>query len=490
VSHLTTPATGRAPGAWQATVATLIVVSAIVVGTATPVYATTDLYWARQWAPVQIGAPAAWRRTTGTGVRIGVVDTGIDLEHEDLSAKVVASTSCLGTGGNSASCRGSAQDDNGHGTAVSSIAAAVTGNGKGIAGVAPGAELVVARSLTDNGHGGAVGDSVDVLAGVDWVVAHGARIVNLSLGTDAGEPAGPSPMAPAIERAWARGAIPVVAAGNGTPDERVSAYANLDAVVVGASDRDGGRAPYSLSLRGTKWGLLAPGGSGGDPRSPGYLARNVVSAIWVGGQSSSYGASSGTSVAAPHVAGALALLLAQGLTRESAIQHLIDTAVNAGPCGSGCHGRLDVAGAVGSVGGAPPPTTVGTQARGLVGGSPTQPDGGAPVPGAAAVPPSTDVAVTTPPSPPAPLPSDDQGGTAADRSLALPEPGSSLQLASAPGSDALVPPPLLVVVAATTVVSSVLLEWLARRDRGMPIRSMSGPDPHHAVDGGGASHPR
>ncbi len=476
--------------AWHALFATLFVVSGIVVGTAKPVYATTDLYWARQWAPVQIGAPAAWRRTTGTGVRIGVVDTGVDLEHEDLSAKVVASTSCLGTGGNSVSCRGSAQDDNGHGTAVSSIAAAVTGNGKGIAGVAPGAELVVARSLTDDGHGGAVGNSIDVLAGVDWVVAHGARIVNLSLGTDAGEPPGSSPIALAIERAWARGAIPVVAAGNGIPDERVSAYANLDAVVVGASDRDGGLAPYSLSLRGTKWGLLAPGGSGGDPRSPGYLARNVISANWVGGQSSSYGASGGTSIAAPHVAGALALLLAQGLTREAAIRRLVDTTTNAGPCGSGCHGRLDVAAAVGPSSATNPPTTVTDQAGGTAAGSATQAGGEVSTPSSVVAPPR-DAGGSPPSSRPSPLPSDAQDGDSSERSLAvLPEPGPSLQLASAQGSDALVPPGLLALVVSMTVVSSVLLEWLARRDRGIPVSPMGGPDPHHGADGDGASHPR
>ncbi len=347
-----------ARGRWRSSIFGLIVASGLSVVGASPAHATTDRYWSRQWAPAQIGVPDAWPRTTGSGVRIGVVDTGVDLGHEDLAGKIVASTSCLGAAGLAASCRGSAQDDNGHGTIVSSIAAAVTGNGKGIAGIAPGAELVVARSLADDGKGGAMGTPGDVLTGVDWVVAHGARVVNLSLGTEAGAPPGPSPLAQAIERAWSRGAIPVVAAGNGTPSQASSAYANLDAVVVGANNRDGSVAAYSLALGGTKWGLLAPGGAGGDPRAPGFLADNVVSATWVDGRTNSYGAAGGTSVAAPHVAGSLALLLAQGLSREAAIRRLLDTADTSRPCGSGCHGRIDVARAVGSERAPAPQTTV------------------------------------------------------------------------------------------------------------------------------------
>jgi len=452
---------------WRAFVATVVVAAGIVAFAASPASATTDLYWSRQWTPSQIGAPDAWRRTTGVGVRIGVIDTGVDLDHEDLGAKVVASTSCLRTGGVSASCRGSAQDDNGHGTAVSSIAAAVTGNGKGIAGIAPGAELVEVRALTDDGHGGAIGDPADVLAGIDWVIDHGARIVNLSLGTGAGGYAGPSPMAQAIERAWARGAIPVVAAGNGTPDQAPSAYANLDAVVVGANGRDGTMAPYSLSLSGTKWGLLAPGGTGGDPRDPGFLAQNVVSAIWVEGHSNSYGASSGTSIAAPHVSGALALLLAQGLSREAAIRRMLETVDDAGPCGNGCHGRLDVARAVGSERGVTPKPTVRRDVQGSAPGRSQPVDRGVdPPPPAAVVAPTKDPAASTPLPSREPLPVDPPGGDTSERSLALlPEPGSSLRLAASSGSDDLVPRNLVFLVVSTTVVSSAVLEWMARRDR-------------------------
>lgn len=457
------PATARR--LWRAPVAAVIIASGIALPGASPAHATTDFYWAQQWAPSQIGAPDAWRRTTGAGVRIGVVDTGVDLDHEDLAGKIAASTSCVGTGGNVASCGGSGQDDNGHGTVVGSIAAAATDNGKGIAGVAPGAELVVARSLTDDGRGGAVGNAADVMAGIDWVVAHGARVVNLSLGTDADGGPGPSPLAQAIERAWARGAIPVVAAGNGTPDQAASVYASMNAVVVGASYRDGSAAPYSVSLAGAKWGLLAPGGSGGDPASPSFVAQNVVSATWLRGQRNSYAASSGTSIAAPHVSGALALLLAQGLNREEAIGRMLETADRSRPCGRGCRGKLDVARAVGADSGATPPPTLAVE-----GG------GSGPVSGTGAErddTPTEDVVVAPPegseaggPPVPEPLPIDVPDGDDSEQSLTLlPEPGSSLRLAAAPGSDALVPRNLLLLVVLVTVVSSVSLESLARRDR-------------------------
>src|SRR5581483_2931452 len=77
--------------------------------------ATNDPYFSAQWALQRINAPQAWTLSTGSGIRIGVVDTGIDLKHEDLTAKVVASTSCVGANDFESGCSGSAQDDNGHG---------------------------------------------------------------------------------------------------------------------------------------------------------------------------------------------------------------------------------------------------------------------------------------------------------------------------------------------------------------------------------------
>ena len=108
-------------------------------------HASHDPEFDRQWGLAAIGAPAAWAKTTGAGVKIGIVDTGVDLSHEDLAGQVVESSSCLDSDGDPLKCTGSAQDDFGHGTHVAGIIAAVKDNGKGIAGVAPDAQLVVAK---------------------------------------------------------------------------------------------------------------------------------------------------------------------------------------------------------------------------------------------------------------------------------------------------------------------------------------------------------
>jgi len=311
-----------------------------------------DPFRAQQWALDQIGAAKAWPVTTGKGVRIGVVDTGIDLTHEDLADKVVASTNCVGSKGDPAACSGSAQDLDGHGTVVSGIAAADTGNGRGIAGVAPGAELVVARALGGN-QPTPIGTPADVNAAIRWVVDHGARVVNLSLGVAylSGRSSA-SPLASGLGYAWDHGAIPVVASGNVAPGGEALAdtgYVGVNVVVVGATGRNGNLAPYSRPFPAAPWGLVAPGGSGGDPSGTGFASANVLSSAPGSVVRGGYAYAAGTSLAAPHVSGALALLLAEGMSSLDAVQHLLKTADRSRACGTGCNGRLDVGRAATSV---------------------------------------------------------------------------------------------------------------------------------------------
>lgn len=320
--------------------------------TALPAGASSDPLWPSQWALTQIGAPQSWSRTTGAGILIGVVDTGVDANHEDLAGKVIASTSCVGSRGDPSACGGSGQDDHGHGTHVSAIAAATTDNNRGIAGVAPGARLVVAKALTSNGGSTPTGSVADLNAGIRWVVDRGARVVNLSVGGDWSRTnSAGAALSEGIAYAWSRGAIPVLAAGNDPLGlgQQVPDYREIDAVVVGASDPSGNVASYSSRLDTARWGLVAPGGAGGDPGQPETYARaNVVSAWSNGHGFNGYAVAAGTSMAAAHVSGALAQLLAQGLGPEIAVQHLLATASTATGCGAGCHGRLDVARATGA----------------------------------------------------------------------------------------------------------------------------------------------
>jgi thermitase len=305
---------------------------------ATSAGASNDADFAKQWSLAKIGATEAWSRTTGQGVRVGIVDTGIDLNHEDLAGRVVAHTSCVGAAGDPTKCKGSAQDDQGHGTHVGGIVAASKDNGVGIAGVAPNAELVVAKALNAAG----AGTEEDINAAIKWVVDNGARVVNLSLG----DPnfvftslIGTS-MREGIDYAWSKGAIPVVAAGNSNLlglGIGSSNYGDLNALVVGATGPNDEVSEYSSPIGSAKWGILAPGGAGdGNPD------HDIYSTFWDGKKPNAYRALAGTSMAAPHVAGAAALLLAEGLAPEQVVERLISTADSRVACDN-CKGRLDLA---------------------------------------------------------------------------------------------------------------------------------------------------
>ncbi len=281
---------------------------------ATAAGASRDTDFDKQWGLAKIGAPEAWANSTGQGVRVGIVDTGVDLNHEDLAGRVVESTSCVGAAGDPAKCSGSAQDDQGHGTHVAGIIAANKDNDLGIAGVAPDAELVVAKALSAAG----AGTEEDINAGIKWVVDHGAKVVNLSLGDPnfVFTSLMGTGMREGIEYAWSKGAVPVVASGNSNLlglGLGSSNYGSLNAVIVGATGPNDEVAEYSSPIGSAKWGILAPGGAGdGNP------ANDIYSTFWKAGSPNAYEALAGTSMAAPHVAGAVALLLAEGLSPQQA----------------------------------------------------------------------------------------------------------------------------------------------------------------------------
>jgi len=307
-----------------------------------PAGASNDPGFEKQWGLHQIGAEAAWARTTGAKIRVGIVDAGIDLAHEDLANRVVAATSCLQSKGDPAKCEGSAQDDVGHGTHVAGIIGANRDNGIGVAGVAPDAELVVAK-VADAGGGINIEDAN---AGIRWVVDQGARVVNLSLGDliFVRTATFGSRLSDGIEYAWSKGAVPVIASGNsGLFGAGIGSqeYGDIDALVVGATGPDDLVADYSSPTGNANWAILAPGGA-----SDGDDTHKVWSTFWEKDKQNSYAYLSGTSMAAPHVTGAVALLLAQGLSPQDAVQRLLDTADKSVPCGADsptCAGRLDVA---------------------------------------------------------------------------------------------------------------------------------------------------
>ncbi|HEY3108269.1 MAG TPA: S8 family serine peptidase [Chloroflexota bacterium] len=259
-------------------------------------FVPNDRLYAQQWAPARIGAPSAWDVTVGTaGVAIAILDSGVDQDHPDLAAKLRPGANFLGADPSydPSSCptRDGVQDDFDHGTHVSGIAAAATNNGIGVAGIAWQPMILPVKVLDCRGNG----SDVQVIAGMDWAVGQGARIINLSFGG-----AGQSDVLDAaVERAWRAGALVIAAAGNAATDVPFYPAASPHALAITASDRDDHFAS-SFSNRGP-WVSLAAPGVGILSTYPTYMAQYHVQ---VG-----YQFKDGTSMAAPHVAGLAALLL-------------------------------------------------------------------------------------------------------------------------------------------------------------------------------------
>ncbi len=269
---------------------------------------------------VQVGAPIAWQHgLTGAGTTVAVVDTGIDAEHPDLAGKTVAAADFSG--------EGDVVDRNGHGTHVASIVAGTgAASGGRYKGVAPDAKLVVAKVFDASGEG----DTAQVMAGIDWVVAQGAKIVNLSLG--AGVSDGYDPLSQQLDTLSAeKGTLFVVAAGNAGPGDRTvtTPGAAASALTVGALDRDNSLAWFSsrgprLRDAAVKPEIAAPGVGIAAARAAGTELGEPVDDF--------YTRLSGTSMATPHVAGAAAILLQQqpGLSGEALKNELVSTAKDVG----------------------------------------------------------------------------------------------------------------------------------------------------------------
>jgi subtilisin family serine protease len=246
----------------------------------------------------QIGAPAAWEAGyTGEGVTLAVLDTGVDTTHPDLDDVLVGSRDFTGMG--------STTDHHGHGTHVASIALGSGEASDGVnRGVAPGADLLVGKVLGEDG-----GATSWVIEGMEWAASEGADVVNMSLGERGNHSDGTDPGSLAVNALSAQyGTLFVISAGNEGENGNgtVAAPGAADAALtVGAVD-DADEVT-SFSSRGPRGGdsalkpdVTAPGDEIVAARAVGTEMGTVVDEQHV--------ALSGTSMAAPHVAGAAAVL--------------------------------------------------------------------------------------------------------------------------------------------------------------------------------------
>ena len=258
------------------------------------------------WGLKLLGIPLLWKETQGEGIKVGVLDTGIALEHPDLQPAILEARDFTRS-------PSAAYDAQGHGTHVSGIIAARR-NAKGIVGVAPQSKIIAAKVLNDEG----AGTSQDIVAGIHWAIAFGADILSMSLGS----PEPDEEIHQALLLAISKGIFVITAAGNEGPDLDTVGYPAgfPEMVAVGSIDRR--KRLSQFSSRGRQVDVVAPG----DEITSCYPPR-------------SYATLSGTSMATPFISGVVALALAKHRkiggktplrTQQDLIEHLCRTSAEAG----------------------------------------------------------------------------------------------------------------------------------------------------------------
>ncbi len=247
------------------------------------------------WGVDRIEADLVHPTIKGKGIPVSVIDTGIDLEHPDLSvAGNVTFVDGTLTG----------DDDNGHGTHCAGIIAALA-NDQGIVGVAPEASLYAVKVLGAGGQG----YLSDIIAGINWSVDHGIRVVSMSLGN----PSDFQSLHDACDAAYNSGVLLVAAAGNsgnaaGDGDNMLYPAKYSSVIAVGATDSNNQRATFSST--GSSLEIAAPG-------------VDIYSTVPGG-----YGTISGTSSACPHVAGSAALVFAAGAGSNTEVRRILQNAAS------------------------------------------------------------------------------------------------------------------------------------------------------------------
>jgi hypothetical protein len=281
--------------------------------------AVNDPYIGSEWHLAKINASTAWDTSMGAGVTIAVLDSGVNVNHPDLKANLVA-------GYNIYSSNTDLTDVCGHGTAVAGSAAATGNNATGVAGVAGAARIMPVRIAYKDPTLGCYAYYSTIASGVTYAADHGARVANISYAGVAGS----ASILSAARYMNSKGGVVVVAAGNNNKDENITPDPAL--VVVSATDNNDNKASFS------SWGsfvtISAPGTS-----------------IWTTDNSLGYTQWQGTSFSSPIVAGVAALMMSArpDLGSDQIKSLLYSTAVDLGTAGRDPifgYGRVNAAAAV------------------------------------------------------------------------------------------------------------------------------------------------
>ncbi len=256
-----------------------------------------------QWHLARVGAERAWDFSTGRGVTVAVVDTGIACEDNGPFNKAsdLAQTRCV-AGYDFVGRNEHANDDHGHGTHVAGTIAQSTNNAVGGAGVAFAGRLMPIKVLSADGWG----TTSNVADGIRWAADHGAQVINLSLGG----PRASRVLQRAIDHARDKGVTVVAAAGNSAG--RVE-YPGGSRGVIGVSATTSDDKLAWFSSRGPGVDIAAPG--------VGVIQQTICNSGR--DRCERFPSFSGTSMASPHVAGAAALLVSLGVTRPEAVERAL-----------------------------------------------------------------------------------------------------------------------------------------------------------------------
>lgn len=275
------------------------------------------LYQRYQWHLKRMNMEQAWDLSAGRGVVVAVLDTGVAYEDygDYRRAPDLALTSFV-AGYDFANGDSHPNDDEGHGTHIAGIIAQSTNNGLGTAGVAFNCRIMPIKVLDDEGSG----THADIAAGIRYAVDHGAQVINLSL-------AGTKPsstLEESVAYAYERGVTVVAATGNrgaGTVDYP-AAYDEY-VIAVGATGYDDRLASYSNY--GESMDVVAPGGTRTDGNKDGYPDGVVQESFEGDPQSFGYYLLQGTSMAAAHVSGICALLIARGISGPDRVRQTLQS---------------------------------------------------------------------------------------------------------------------------------------------------------------------
>jgi subtilisin len=279
------------------------------------------------WGITKIRAPEVHQTgNKGTGIKVCVIDTGIDYNHEDLSQNYKGGYNFVNNTSNP-------MDDHGHGTHVSGTIAALDNN-IGVIGVAPEAYIYATKVLDKNGSG----SYSNVIAGIQWAIDNKMQVISMSLGGSGFS----QTMKDACDKAYNSGIVIVAAAGNsGSNSDTIGYPAKFDSVIaIGATDSSDNRA--SFSSVGPSLELSAPGVS-----TLSTVPKGTCSMC----DPSGYRSANGTSMATPHVSGTVALILKAHPNKTNAeIRKMLqETVVDLGKQGRDIYfgyGRIDAKAAV------------------------------------------------------------------------------------------------------------------------------------------------